>query len=231
MLFYYLFWMIMGFIIHFYITFGTNLLTGGPAHIAVLLPISLFRRKGISNGVQTEWNLRQRDFLEEYDRGDLEFTSEDPRGSHEIGGRAPLSRGPLEHLPPDFFRLYKLTHPKNIEYQDRSGVPPPQAFVATKKLSGVRSGTLPKGEPITGGHLHHPGAIHDEEGVVHPRGWGYVPVAMCLISLSLSCSRLHMNLIYRELCYYSWILWCFSPSTLLWWIEFPSWSYLIGLSL
>ena len=27
--------MIMGFIIHFYITFGTNLLTGGPAHIAV----------------------------------------------------------------------------------------------------------------------------------------------------------------------------------------------------
>ena len=35
MLFYYLFWMIMGFIIHFYITFGTNLLTGGPAHIAV----------------------------------------------------------------------------------------------------------------------------------------------------------------------------------------------------
>ena len=27
--------MITGFIIHFYITFGTNLLTGGPAHIAV----------------------------------------------------------------------------------------------------------------------------------------------------------------------------------------------------
>ena len=63
MLLYYLFWMIMGFIIHFYITFGTNLLTGGPAHIAVLLPVSVFRRKGISNGVQTEWNLRQRDFF------------------------------------------------------------------------------------------------------------------------------------------------------------------------
>ena len=27
-----------------------------------------------------------------------------------------------------------------------------------------------RGDPITGGHLHHPGAIHDEEGVVHPRG-------------------------------------------------------------
>ena len=53
MLLYYLFWMFMGFIIHFYIIFGTNLLTGGPTHIVVLLPISMFQRKGISNGVQT----------------------------------------------------------------------------------------------------------------------------------------------------------------------------------
>ena len=37
--------MIMGFIIHFYITFGTNLLTGGPAHIAVLLPFQYFKEK------------------------------------------------------------------------------------------------------------------------------------------------------------------------------------------
>ena len=81
------------------------------------------------------------------------------------------------------------TYPKTIKNQDRSGVPPPQASVATKNLSGARSGTLPEGEPITGGHLHHPGALHDEEGVVHPRGWGYVPVALCLISLSRVLSR------------------------------------------
>ena len=31
MLLYYPFWMLMGFIFHFYIIFGTNLLTGGPA--------------------------------------------------------------------------------------------------------------------------------------------------------------------------------------------------------
>ena len=35
MLLYYLFWMFMGFILHIYIIFGTNLLTGGPARIAV----------------------------------------------------------------------------------------------------------------------------------------------------------------------------------------------------
>ena len=35
MLLYYPFWMFMGFILHIYIIFGTNLLTGGPACIAV----------------------------------------------------------------------------------------------------------------------------------------------------------------------------------------------------
>ena len=35
----------MGFIIHFYIIFGTNLLTQGPVQIAVFLPISVFAEK------------------------------------------------------------------------------------------------------------------------------------------------------------------------------------------
>ena len=56
MLLYILFWTILGFIFHFYITFGTNLLTGGPAQNCYFLPILVFRRKGISNGVETERN-------------------------------------------------------------------------------------------------------------------------------------------------------------------------------
>ena len=92
--------MITGFIIHFYITFGTNLLTGGPAHIAVLLPVSVFRRKGISNGVQTKRNLRHRDFLEEYHLGGLEIKLEDPRGAQEIGGAPPYRvRPPVSWTP------------------------------------------------------------------------------------------------------------------------------------
>ena len=36
---------------------------------------------------------------------------------------------------------------------------------------------------------------------------------------------------YRELFYFSWILWCFSPSTFLWWIEFYLWGFtIIGLN-
>ena len=128
-------------------------------------------------------------------------------------GRALHPRGPLVAPLTYFFLLYIPIYPKTIGEQNRSGVPPPQASIATKNQSGPYSGTLPEGGSITGGHLHHPGALHDEEGVVHPRGWGYVPVAMCLISLS--CSWFGTILMYRELCYYSWILWCFSPSTLL----------------
>ena len=102
--------MIMGFIINFYITFGTNLLTGGPTHIVVLLPVSVFRGKGISNGVQMERNLQQRDFLEEYDPRDLEFTSEDPQGGQEIG--APLLLG----VPPCLMGPSSTSRPTSFAY-------------------------------------------------------------------------------------------------------------------
>ena len=82
----------------------------------------------------------------------------------------PLSRGPLVAPPTDFYRLYIPIYPKTIEYDNRSGVTSLQASIVTKNLSGARFGTLSEGEPITGGHLHDPGALHDEEGVVHPRG-------------------------------------------------------------
>ena len=102
--------MIMGFIIHFYITFRTNLLTGGPAHIVVLLPVSVFRRKGISNGVQTERNLRQHDFLKECHPGDLEFTSEKPQGGQKIG--AP----PLLGAPPYLVGPSSTSRPTSLTY-------------------------------------------------------------------------------------------------------------------
>lgn len=70
----------MGFIIHFYIIFGTNLLTGGLAQIVVFLPISLFRRKGISNGMKPSGEL----FLERKQSRrlgvDVREASRKPRG-------------------------------------------------------------------------------------------------------------------------------------------------------
>ena len=130
MLLYYPFWKFMGFTIHFYIIFGTNLLTGGPAQIAVLLPISVFRRKGISNGVQMEWNLRKRSFWNKHDAGDLEWMSSNKGGGHEGARHAhyrwarPHPRGPLERPPTYFFLLYIPMYAKTIEQHHEKLFPP-----------------------------------------------------------------------------------------------------------
>ena len=73
----------------------------------------------------------------------------------------------------------------------RSEVPPLQGLCIHEIQSIPRSGTLPEGGIITSGLLHHPDGRHDEEGVVNPRGGGFVPIAMCLISLSLVFLRCH----------------------------------------
>ena len=60
-------------------------------------------------------------------------------------GRTLHPRGPLVAPLTDFFRLYKSIYPKTFEDNNRSGVPPLQASVATKNLSGALPGTLPEG--------------------------------------------------------------------------------------
>ena len=75
MLYYILFWTLMGFIIHFYIIFGTNLLTGGPAQNCCFCLFQSFAEKEYqteskrnetfgnvifgTNVIQRTWTLRQ----------------------------------------------------------------------------------------------------------------------------------------------------------------------------
>ena len=81
--------MIMGFIIHFYITFGTNLLTGGPAHIDVLCLFQCFEEKEYqTESKRNEINWRSY-FWKESHPMDLECTSGDTGGAHEGGGWGP----------------------------------------------------------------------------------------------------------------------------------------------
>ena len=84
----------MGFNMHFYIIFGTNLLTEDPVQIAIFLPISVFQRKGISNRIQTEQNLRKDLFWNKCNPGDLEWRSRKQRGGNEVGRHAPTLVGP-----------------------------------------------------------------------------------------------------------------------------------------
>ena len=75
MLYYILFWTLFGFIIHFYIIFGTNLLTGGPAQNCCFCLFQSFAEKEYqtqskrnetfgnvifgTNMTQETWTLRQ----------------------------------------------------------------------------------------------------------------------------------------------------------------------------
>ena len=105
-----------------------------------------------------------------------ELGQKSPEPSTRVGARPiPLGVSPYHvddsETPPDVRPTPKI--PINIETpkkKPRSGVQPLQASVATKNQSGPCSDTQPEGRSLTGGHIHHPGTLHDEKGVVHP--WG-----------------------------------------------------------
>ena len=84
-----------------------------------------------------------------------------------------VPRGGTTHQGAPGHRLFALQNPKyskTLQGRPRSEVPLPQGLCIHEIQSRPRSGTLPEGEIITSGHLHHPDGHHDEEGVVHLRG-------------------------------------------------------------
>src|SRR3954469_8009033 len=95
MLYYLLFWAILGFIIHFYIIFGTNLLIGGPAQICCFFCLfQCFEEKEYqTESKRNEINWRSYFWKESY-RMDLDHTSGDKGGAHERGGAPPCLVGP-----------------------------------------------------------------------------------------------------------------------------------------
>ena len=160
----------MGFIIHFYIIFGTNLIAQGPAQIAIFFAyFSVSQKRNIKrspNGMKPSGEL----FLEQTQSRRLGVNvkqqTRKPRG-REV---RPHPRGPLVAPLTNFFRLYMSIYPKNIGEQNRSGDPPPEASLATENQYRPVMAPCRRGESLSDGHLHHPGTLHDKEGVVLPRG-------------------------------------------------------------
>ena len=178
MLYYLLFWTLLGFIIHFYIIFGTNLLIGGPAQNCCFLPISEFRRKRISNGVQTEWNLWERDFLIEYNSGDLDPTSRHVTGGHEVGG-APTPPGtPSTLMGPQLLHRRTSSSYIYLRTPKRSGRSQnPNSTTATFCIHEIPSWGLFRSSARGG--IDHEGLLHqhhspfDEVWVVYLRPTGH----------------------------------------------------------
>ena len=147
----------MGFVIHFYIIFGTNLLTGGPAQIAVFCLFQSFAGKEYqteskrnetfgnvifgTNVIHRTWSLRQ------------EINQESTRqgGAPTPPRRALHPRGAHVAPPTYFFLLYIPTYPQTNRSIHENLIPPPQPSVPVRSHLGAFSGVLPVGALITEG--------------------------------------------------------------------------------
>ena len=149
--------MLMGFILHFYIIFGTNILTQGPVQIVVFFAyFSVSQKRNIKrnpNGMKPSgtWFLEQT-----WSRGlgvDVKKRMRRPRGrgARLPPGRALHPRGPLVAPPTYFFLLYKSTYPANIREHHKNPIPPPQPSVPKTSHLGAFSGAPPEGALITEG--------------------------------------------------------------------------------
>ena len=147
MLCYLLFWAILGFIIHFYIIFGTNLLTGGQAQNCCFFAyFSVSKKRNIKrsrNRTKSTWEVI---FGSKATQGTWSACQGRYGLPTRVGGAPPWAR-PLPHgtpvAPPTYFlHPYIPTYPKTSRTEPRLRVPPPQASVATKNQSGPYSGTL-----------------------------------------------------------------------------------------
>ena len=144
--------MITGFIIHFYITFGTNLLTGGPAQNCYSFCLFQYFEETESkrnetfgnvifspNVIQETWTLLQGTAVEV---ARLEGAPPWAR---------PLSRGPLGAPPTYSFLLYIHTYPQTIRRDHENLIPPPQPYVPKRSHLGAFSGAPPEGALIMEG--------------------------------------------------------------------------------
>ena len=121
MLLYYIFRMLMGLFLHFYIIFGTNLLTESPVQIAVFFAyFSVSQKRNIKRSPNAMKPSRG-SFLEQTQSRrlgvDVKEAARKPRGKWAcLGGWAcPHPRGPLAAPPTYFFCLYVLLYPENIQ--------------------------------------------------------------------------------------------------------------------
>ena len=161
----------MGFIIHFYIIFGTNLLTGGPAQNCCFFAyFSVSDKQNIKRSPNRIKSLGTWFSHRTWSRRLGPCSKEQKRRSRGWG-RAPLHRGPLVAPPAYFFLLYIHTYPQTIRTGAKNLIPPPQLSVSTRSRLGACSGAPPEEGRHHGGLLHHH-SLSDEVWVVYLRPSG-----------------------------------------------------------
>src|SRR3954470_6811131 len=85
---------LMGFTMHFYIIFGTNLLTQSPVPVPVFPLFQCFEEKEYQTESKRNETFWRSYFWKESNPGDLECTSGKQQGRHEAGGTPSTLVGP-----------------------------------------------------------------------------------------------------------------------------------------
>ena len=106
MLYYLLFWTLLGFIIHFYIIFGTNLLTGGRAQNCCFAYFSVSKKRNIKRNETFGSDLFGTNAIQESWSGSQEAT--------EVATRA---GAPPASWPPWNFPDFSSTYPRSHSFQ------------------------------------------------------------------------------------------------------------------
>ena len=150
----------MGFIIHFYIIFGTNLLTGGPAQIAVFAYFSVSQKKNIKqspNGMKPSetWFSEQT-----WSKGlgvDVKQPTRKPRGrgARLPPGRALHPRGSTDLLLPPIYIHIPRKHPGAVRN--------PISTAATFLTQEIPSWGL--FQSSAGGGIDHGGLLHQHRSL------------------------------------------------------------------
>ena len=163
MLYYLLFWTILGFIFHFYIIFGTSLLTGGPAHNCCFCLFQSFAEKEYQteskrnetfgnvifspNVIQETWTLRQA-IKEAVTR---------------VGGAPPLGRAPCLVGPSVLHRRTPSSYICTRTPNDQNRSQKPNSTAATFCIHEIPSWGLFRSS--TGGGIHHGGLLHQHHSL------------------------------------------------------------------
>ena len=178
MLYYLLFWTLLGFIIHFYIIFGTNLLTGGPAQNCCFFAyFRVSKKRNIKrspNGMKPSGSI----FLEQMQTWslgvDIKQQTRQPQGCPVCPpgvGAPPPSWAPrvsTDLLLPPIYTPVPWKHQKQPQK--------PNSTAATFCICEIPSWSL--GRHSTGGGIDHGGPLHhiqdlsDELWVVYHRPSG-----------------------------------------------------------
>ena len=154
MLLYLLFWTILGFIFHFYIIFGTNLLTGGPAQNCCFCLFQCFEETEYQTESKRNETLGNVIFSPNVIQETWTLLQEVPEVVTRVGGAPPASwarRCSTDVLLPLIYTYVPQTNrmgAKNL-------IPPPQLSVSTRSHFLACSGAPPEEGRHHGGLLHH----------------------------------------------------------------------------